>query len=272
MVTALEQQQQRIGRDLHDSVGQLLTGVRMLAQNLEERHVQPGTGGHPQIQSIISYADEAAQHVSDLQRGLMPVQMERAGLAQALQELAGNTDVLPDVCCSYEHDGCTDVHAPETKLQLYRIAQEATNNALKHADPTEIVITLTSTKGMLHLGVEDDGIGFNVDERAHASLGLHSMHYRARAINAELDVQSTQGEGTTVRCRMSLDAVQARPESDHAESDHAESDHAESDHAESDHAESDHAESNHAESNHAESNHAESDQGSADTPRNQASS
>ena len=242
MVTALEQQQQRIGRNLHDSVGQLLTGVRMLAQNLEERHVQPGTGGHPQIQSIISYADEAAQHVSDLQRGLMPVQMERAGLAQALQELAGNTDVLPDVRCSYEHDGCTDVHAPETKLQLYRIAQEATNNALKHADPTEIVITLTSTKGMLHLGVEDDGTGFNVDERAHASLGLHSMHYRARAINAELDVQSAQGEGTTVRCRMSLDAVQARPESDHAESDHAESD------------------------------HAESDQGSADTPRNQASS
>jgi signal transduction histidine kinase len=217
MVTALEQQQQRIGRDLHDSVGQLLTGVRMLAQNLEERHVQPGTDGHPQIQSIINYADEAAKHVSDLQRGLMPVQMERAGLAQALQELAGNTDVLPDVSCSYDHDGSTDVHAPETKLQLYRIAQEATNNALKHAEPSEIVITLTSSEGMLHLRVNDDGMGFDVAERATDSLGLHSMHYRARAINAELDVQSTRGSGTTVHCRMNLHDRAPSAESDGAE-------------------------------------------------------
>ncbi len=213
MVTALEQQQQRIGRDLHDSVGQLLTGVRMLAQNLEERHVQPGSDGHPQIQSIINYAEEAAQHVSDLQRGLMPVQMERAGLAQALQELVHNTDVLPDVRCSYEHDGDTDVRASEAKLQLYRIAQEATNNALKHADPSEITITLTSSAGMLHLQVDDDGMGFDVNERTSDSLGLHSMHYRARAINAELEVQSTRGRGTTVCCRMSLDDVPTHTDS-----------------------------------------------------------
>ena len=207
MVTALEQQQQRIGRDLHDSVGQLLTGVRMLAQNLEERQVQPGSDGHPQIQSIINYADEASKHVSDLQRGLMPVQMERAGLAQALQELVSNTDVLPDVNCAYEHDGDTDVRAPETKLQLYRIAQEATNNALKHADPSSITIALTSSENVLHLRVEDDGTGFDPDERDSDSLGLHSMYYRARSISAALDVQSTKGRGTTVHCQLSRDDV-----------------------------------------------------------------
>jgi signal transduction histidine kinase len=211
MVTALEQQQQRIGRDLHDSVGQLLTGVRMFAQNLEERHFQAGTAGHGQIRSIINYANEAAQHVSDLQRGLMPVQMERAGLAQALQELASNTDVLPDVACGYDHDGTTDVLDPETKLQLYRIAQEATNNALKHAEPSCINITLKSTGGTLVLKIEDDGTGFDVEEATEDSLGLHSMYYRARAIRAELDVESTPGEGTVVHCHMNRDDA-AEPE------------------------------------------------------------
>lgn len=202
MVTALEQQQQRIGRNLHDSVGQLLTGVRMLAQNLEERHFGDGSPGHEQIRKIISYAGEAAQHVSDLQRGLMPVQMEQAGLAQALQELAGNTDVLPEVDCIYVHDGSTDVREHEKKLQLYRIAQEATNNALKHGDPSYIKIALKTDGPALRLEVEDDGTGFDVDAVTEDSLGLHSMHYRARSIGAALDVQSELGHGTTIRCTL----------------------------------------------------------------------
>lgn len=212
MVTALEQQQQRIGRNLHDSVGQLLTGVRMLAQNLEERHFDDGTPGQDQIRKIISYADEAAQHVSDLQRGLMPVQMEQGGLAQALQELASNTDVLPEVDCIYVHDGRADVREHETKLQLYRIAQEATNNALKHAEPSYIKIVLKSEGAALRMEVEDDGTGFDVDGVASESLGLHSMYYRARSIGAELDVQSEDGHGTTVRCTLQDAACDAPSE------------------------------------------------------------
>lgn len=200
MVTALEQQQQRIGRDLHDSVGQLLTGIRMLAQNLEERHFSNEAPGHRQVKNIISYAEEAAQHVGDLQRGLMPVQMERGGLAQALQELASNTDVLPDVDCIYVHDGTADIRDPERKLQLYRIAQEAINNALKHAAPSYIKVALKSTEAGLRLEVEDDGTGFDVDTVTKKSLGLHSMYYRARSVDAVLDVQSEPGQGTTVRC------------------------------------------------------------------------
>lgn len=202
MVSALEQQQQRIGRNLHDSVGQLLTGVRMLAQNLEERHFGAGAPGHEQIQKIVSYADEAARHVNNLQRGLMPVQMEQAGLAQALQELAGNTDVLPEVDCIYVHDGTTDVRDHEKKLQLYRIAQEATNNALKHGHPSYIKIALKSDGAALRLEVEDDGTGFDVDAVTEGSLGLHSMDYRARSIGAALDVHSEQGHGTAVRCTL----------------------------------------------------------------------
>lgn len=212
MVSALEQHQQRIGRDLHDNVGQLLTGVRMLAQNLQERHLPAGSDGHQQVSRIVDYADEAARHVSDLQRGLMPVQMERAGLAQGLQELAGNTDVLPEVECLYDHDGEADVHAPEPKLQLYRIAQEAVNNALKHGDPSRITITLRTDGPRLCLQVQDDGTGFDVNEGTRNSLGLHSMAYRARALGATLDIASTRGQGTTVRCTVDRADLHEPPE------------------------------------------------------------
>lgn len=215
MVTALEQQQQRIGRDLHDSVGQLLTGVRMLAQNLAERHLEKDSPGLNQIEKIIGYTNEATQHVSDLQRGLMPVQMERGGLAQALRELASNTDVFPDVECIYVHDGETDVHDQEIKLQIYRIAQEATNNALKHANPSYIKIVLKTQDDHVMLQVEDDGSGFETSRHSDKSLGLHSMYYRARSINGSLEIDSEPGSGTTVQClipcsELAHDEVQVR--------------------------------------------------------------
>ena len=214
MVTALEEQQRRIGQDLHDNVGQLLTGVRMLSQNVGERHFEEGSPGFKQIEKIVKYASEAAQHVSDLQRGLMPVQMERAGLAQALQELASNTNVFPDVECIYIHDEETDVTDHEIKLQLYRIAQEATNNALKHADPSYIKIVLKRRDDHILLQVEDDGQGFDVDTSKLKSLGLHSMHYRARSINATLEIDSEPGMGTVIHCEVPLREISEVERSD----------------------------------------------------------
>lgn len=214
MVTALEEQQRRIGQDLHDNVGQLLTGVRMLSQNVGDRHFEEGSSGYKQIEKIVRYASEAAQHVSDLQRGLMPVQMERAGLAQALQELAGNTNVFPDVECIYIHDDETDVTDHEIKLQLYRIAQEATNNALKHAEPSYIKIVFKTRDDHILLQVEDDGQGFDVDTSELKSLGLHSMHYRARSINATLDIDAEPGMGTLIHCEVPLRELSEAPRSE----------------------------------------------------------
>ncbi len=207
MVSALEQQQQRIGRDLHDNVGQLLTGVRMLAQNLADRHFEEGSSGHQRIERIVSYANEATEHVSNLQRGLMPVQTERGGLAQALSELASNTNAFPNIECIYVHDETTDVTDKETKLQLYRIAQEATNNAVKHADASYIKIMLKTEGDRLVLQVEDDGQGFDVDACQGKSLGLHSMVYRARSVDAEMEIDSEPGLGTTVQCELPLEAL-----------------------------------------------------------------
>lgn len=209
MVTALEQQQQRMGRELHDGVGQWLTSVRMLSQNLAERYFAEGAPGHEQIQRVISYTQRASEMARELQRGLSSVQAQEGGLPEALEDLALTTDQLPDVAATFEREGPCEVDDPDTKLQLYRIAQEATNNALKHAAPSHIRLRLAQRGRTLDLVVTDDGAGFDAeDDGTGKSLGLHSMRYRAGAIGAALSIDSQEGQGTTVRCTLPLGAEQ----------------------------------------------------------------
>ena len=200
MVTALEQQQQRMGRELHDGVGQLLTGVRMLSQNIAERHFAEGEPGYDQIQRVLRFTEEAAQLARELQRGMAPMGVLEGGLPQALAQMAHDIDQLPDVACTCACDQEITVQDTEVRLQLYRIAQEAANNALKHAQPTFIQVALTRRSGDLLLQVSDDGCGFDPDQNTSSSLGLHSMRYRARSIGAVLTIDSERGEGTTMRC------------------------------------------------------------------------
>jgi len=202
MVEALERQQQRFGHDLHDRVSQQLAGTRMLAQNLASRYFDEDPQGQREVGKIIDYVQEAAQHVSDLQRGVMPVQVDRDGLAQALRELTSRLERFPDVTCTYVHDGETDVDDHEVKLQLYRIAQEAARNALSHADPSSLHVSLRGDDTSIVLQVEDDGQGFDpgdIRDEGTSTLGLHSMRYRAHTVGAELDIDSAQGDGTRIR-------------------------------------------------------------------------
>lgn len=208
MLSALEEQQQRIGRDLHDGVGQLMTGVRMLSQNLADTGFDSDDPRKKQATRIAEFAEEASQHVSEIYRGLTPVQLHQEGLVAALDELAHTTDGLPDVTCTFDHDGSIDVSDHDATLHLYRIAQEATNNALKHADATHIRITLTHRDKRILLQVQDNGTGFDVNaKRSRSSIGLDSMVYRAHTVQADLSIDSSPGEGTTVQCRVPLSAV-----------------------------------------------------------------
>jgi len=210
MVASLERQQRRIGRDLHDRVGQQLAGTRMLAQNLAHRHFpEPDQPGRPMIDRIVQYVQEATQHVNDLQRGVMPVQVDRDGLAQALAELASRTGMHGSIECAYQHDGVTDVKDHETKLQLYRIAQEATRNAVLHAEPDTIEVRLETNGDSMLLQVKDDGIGFDDpgDSLPGTAFGLHSMRYRARSIGATLKIDTQPDRGTTVECSLPTDSL-----------------------------------------------------------------
>lgn len=197
MVAALEDQQERIGRDLHDSVGQLLTGVRMLSDSLATRYA--GQEGADTASRVGTYAAEALDRVRAICRGLVPPQLYNEGAATALAELVTHVDALGPTRCVYRHDGHADLHAPDAALQLYRIAQEALSNALKHAQAETVWVYFGYDDDDLVMEIEDDGRGFVLDAQRARSIGLYSMMRRAHSTGASLVIETRPGAGTTVR-------------------------------------------------------------------------
>ncbi|WP_022835535.1 sensor histidine kinase [Salisaeta longa] len=210
MVTAVERHHRRIGRALHDRIGQQLAGTRMLLQNIGERHFEPATDGYHAIQRVSNHLQTSIVHVNDLQRGVLPMQVERDGLAHALRDLATRCNQERDaVTCCYMHDGSAEVTDDYAKMQLYRIAQEALRNARLHSEATCIEVVFRRTDdGRLLLRIADNGDGF--DPRAASDgLGLHSIRYRARAIGGQLNITSSRRNGTTVACTWRPSAVES---------------------------------------------------------------
>jgi PAS domain S-box-containing protein len=202
MVAVLEEQQERIGRDLHDSVGQLLTGIRMLSENLGARYFDPSDKGFAATKKVTTFAEEALQRVREICRGLVPPQLYQEGLTSALRALAANVDSLSEVRCVFAHQGHADIEDYDAKLQLYRMTQEAINNALKHARPSHVWIRLIHAHDLFTLEIEDDGTGFDVERSMGKSLGLYSMKRRASSIRATLTIDSEPGVGTMVRATL----------------------------------------------------------------------
>ena len=196
MVAVLEDQQERIGRDLHDSVGQLLTGVRMLSEGLA---AQADDGEATTLARIAAYSAEALDRVRAICRGLVPPQLYSEGAAGALAELVDHVDALGPTRCVFRHDGGADLYDPDVALQVYRIVQEAVANALRHANAETLWVYFGRDEGDLVVEVEDDGVGFVLDGERARSLGLYSMSRRAHSVGASLAIETRPGAGTTVR-------------------------------------------------------------------------
>ncbi len=204
IVAALEKQQESFARELHDSLGQLLTSIRMLSENLVDRTDSEHDDQREIAKKIQQFASEAATEISKLENGLLaPEELSDDGLLQALSKIAYTTDSIPGISATFRSD--PDVHIEDTRagLQLYRIAQEAVNNAVRHAAPDSIEIALTRNDRVVELTVSDDGTGFDVKKPDVKGLGLNSMYYRANLIGGDLDIVSRAGSGTTVRCVLS---------------------------------------------------------------------
>ena len=197
MVAVLEDQQERIGRDLHDSVGQLLTGVRMLAEGLAEATDQTPLAGT--ASRIAAYSAEALDRVREICHGLVPPQLYSEGAAGALAELVEHVDALGPTRCVFRRDGAVDLYDPDTALQVYRVVQEALSNALRHAGAEVVWVYLGRDGGDVVLEVEDDGVGFTLGTDRSRSIGLYGMSRRANSVGALLAVETEPGAGTTVR-------------------------------------------------------------------------
>jgi len=195
-----EAEQHRIGQDLHDGLGQQLTGVglkcELLARSLAE-HQRPEATMATQIEALVR---DSISQTRRLAKGLSPVGLDAEGLMTALKELAIYVDDLTEVACVFRCDSPVAVEDSTVAIHLYRIAQEAVNNAAKHANPKHITLSLIRDDSTIRLTVEDDGAGFALDALIAPGMGLRIMQGRARTIGGVCEIQPRAGGGTIVRC------------------------------------------------------------------------
>ncbi|QIF02357.1 response regulator [Roseimicrobium sp. ORNL1] len=196
-----EREQRRIGHDLHDGLGQTLAGVDVLLEVLKKRLASNSPGDADAVASISSYVKEAIQQTRMLARGLSPVEVERKGLMSALKALAEHAGLLFKVSCSFECDDAVEVQDHAKATHLYRIAQEAMHNAVRHGKAKHIDIILTQEGPKATLRVVSDGTeGTPVPEISGNGMGLYTMKYRAGMIGGSVEIRPAKPHGTEVVC------------------------------------------------------------------------
>jgi len=200
ILRAGEQERERIGQDLHDGICQQLAGVGLMCDVLGQSLAGRSRAGSAQATAIAAKVREIIGQTRRLSRGLCPVVIESEGLMAALQELAESTETLFKVKCRFRCDTPAPISEHQVAVHLYRIAQEAVSNALRHGRARRIDIVLASTPERLSLLVHDDGAGLPDDAHRRHGMGLRIMQYRAGMIGGTLVVQKSPQGGTTVAC------------------------------------------------------------------------
>jgi PAS domain S-box-containing protein len=199
-----ETERRRIGQDLHDGLGQHLTGVAFMGKVLEDRLAESSAVDAAEAAKIVKLVNESIKMTRELARGLLPVVSESQGLISALEHFAGEVRELFHVACRFECDAPVIVRDGALADHLHRLAQEAVTNAIKHGRARNITISLAVVKGGGVLTIRDDGCGFDVVPESQAGLGLRIMNYRAKMISGSLSVQSSLNGGTVVKCSFPL--------------------------------------------------------------------
>jgi PAS domain S-box-containing protein len=200
LIDAAWNQQRQFGQELHDSVGQELTGVRMMATSLVKR-LQSIAPAEAEIAGELTNVIKHAQMgVRRMCKGLFPVEVDAQGLMAALEDLTAGIQDQSDLRCVFRCEQPVHVHDNSIATHLFRIAQEAISNAAKHAQAREIVVRLSENDDSVFLSISDDGVGLH-DPSPHApGMGLHIMRYRANVIGAKLTIEQAEGGGTLVQC------------------------------------------------------------------------
>ena len=196
---ALLREQRRLSYEVHDTLGQEVTGLTFLATAAARKLKAEASEHADMVEEIAQRTQLLQRHVRSLSKGLAPVADEPEGLMISLRELAETTRDLYGLACRFEHTEPIMVSNSLYALHLYRIAQEATINAVKHSRATQVVIRLHRADGGLRLTVEDDGIGL-AKAVPTSGLGLRIMSYRSRMMGGELEMRPGEPGGTIISC------------------------------------------------------------------------
>lgn len=201
-------EQRRIGQDLHDGLGQHLTGIAFMAKVHEAKLTEKQVSEAVDAAKIVRLVNEAIHRTRELARGLLPVVSDEHGLMSALQLWAAEVEDLYGVSCRFQCERPVLVRDDSKATHLYHIAQEAVNNALKHGQARNIVLRLTADQGRGTLLIRDDGSGIAKNREPSHGMGLHIMNYRAGMIGGTLEVHPDGEHGTSVTCGFPLPATE----------------------------------------------------------------
>jgi signal transduction histidine kinase len=200
-----EREQSRIGRDLHDGLGQHLTGAALTCQLLRQRLAARNAEEVPDADHVVGMIEEAIEVTRSLAHGLSPVALEADGLFVALQDLRSYAARHFNLQCEFQGDEGAVVGDPAAATHLYRIAQEAITNAVRHGKATVVSIQIRREGERTVLTLTDNGRGINQESlRGRDGLGLRTMAHRAELMGATFRVERRPEGGTIVQCSLPL--------------------------------------------------------------------
>jgi signal transduction histidine kinase len=195
-----EREQQRIGQDLHDSLCQQLAGIAFLGKVLQQKMKKKSFAEARSAGEMVSLIDDAITQTKGIARGLYPVRLEANGLMSALSELSRNMKKMFNITCNVEYDKPMLFYDNFAAIHIYRIIQEAVNNAVKHGKATKIVIKFANYNGVSVLTIKDNGRSSHNVANENIGMGISIMKHRANMIGASLDIKNSSEGGTLVTC------------------------------------------------------------------------
>jgi len=199
-----DRERRRLGRDLHDSLGQHLTGTALAAQVLREKLAVRAAPEVPEAEKVVDYIEQGIELTRNLARGFFSPELEAEGLIVSLEGLAENIRERFRVNCVFDAQESVPVSDSAIATQLYRIAQEAAINSAKHAAPEQIAIRLAMNGPELTLSIVDDGVGLPNKLPRPQGLGLRLMRHSAALIGASFDIRRNGERGTIATCKLSI--------------------------------------------------------------------
>ncbi len=202
IMDSVDKERQRIGRDLHDGLGQILTGTGFMCELLIKKLLEKEIPEAENAEEIFRLLNDAKEQARSIARGLSPINIgEEGGFGLSLEQLCINYEKLFNISCDLN---CEDQFLPSDDLQalnLYYIIMEAANNAVRHGRASRILIEIKKVDGRFSIQIIDNGIGIKKENlQKNSGLGIHTMRYRAGIIGAAIDIASEDSSGTAVTC------------------------------------------------------------------------
>lgn len=203
VVDAATLEQQHLGQELHDDAGQQLRGLAFFAGSLSKRLSDGGLRNEAEAARRIEVGlEQTLKAVRALARGLITAELDEEAFLNALADLAAATESRHQIRCEFAVSCDAPFPVQGVRTQLFRIAQEAVANAVRHAYPRHIQLVLTEATDFIRLEIRDNGKGFDSGAPAGQGLGLRIMRHRAELIGGSLTVASELGAGATVTCNL----------------------------------------------------------------------